>query len=538
VVICYAYAMPEIDPIRLEILLQLFASVADDMGVVLRRTAYSPNIKERRDFACSVFDARGRVLAMGEHLPIYLGSMPMSVETVIREFEPTPGDVYILNDPFSGGTHLPDITLISPVFIEPQNPNVPLFYVAACAHHADMGGIAPGSMPLSEEVFQEGIRIPPLKLYDRGRLQTAVLSLLLHNVRTPVEREGDLAAQVAALRIGDRRLRELVKRYGVGELQPYVEALHEYAESIMRRIIQAIPDGVYEAEDCLDDDGVDTTARARPVPIAVRVTVDGDRLTVDFSKSAPQVRGCMNAVRAVTVAAVQYVLRCLADDDPPMSEGLMRPVTVITRRGSVVDAVFPAAVAGGNAETSQRIVDTMLKALSQALPDRIPAAGCGTMNNVSLGGFDPDRMKDFAYYETIGGGMGAGPNGPGDSGIQTHMTNSLNTPIEALERYFPVRVREYRIRRRSGGTGKYSGGDGIIRSLEALASCRFTILSERRKYAPYGLAGGTAGQKGENFLQTAQGQKRKLRGKDTVFLEPGDVVTVETPGGGGWGKKR
>ncbi|GAB4245131.1 MAG: hydantoinase B/oxoprolinase family protein [Acidobacteriota bacterium] len=530
--------MAEIDPVLLEIYLQLLASVAEDMGTVLRRSAYSANIKERRDFSCSVFDEEGRVLAMGEHLPVHLGSLPLSVAAAIRRFEPQPGDVFILNDPFAGGTHLPDITLVAPVFAEDGKAARPTFYVAARAHHADVGGITPGSMPLSEEIFQEGVRIPPLKLYDQGKLNLTLLTLLLHNVRTPLEREGDLAAQVGALRIGEKRLLQLVERNGLAEVRRYCAALHDYAEAVMRRVIEAIPDGTYEGEDVLDDDGVDATGRGKPVRIHVTVTVQGDRIRFDFSRSDPQVPGCLNAVRAITVSAVEYVLRCLGPEDPPTSAGLMRPVEIITAPGTVVDATFPAAVAGGNVETSQRIVDVLLKALAAALPDRIPAASSGTMNNVSIGGFDPVRKQPFTYYETIGGGMGAGPHGPGDSGIHTHMTNSLNTPIEALERYYPIRVREYRIRRRSGGAGLHRGGDGIVRSLEVLAPCRFTILSERRKYAPYGLAGGASGQKGENSLQTRKGEKRRLRGKDSILLSPGDVVVVETPGGGGWGKRR
>jgi len=528
----------ELHPIELEIYRQLFASIADEMGTVLRRTAYSANIKERRDYSCAVFDSAGEVVAMGDHMPVHLGSMPLSVRAAMTRFAPCPGDVVMLNDPFSGGTHLPDITLIAPVFSPTYRPEAPLFYVACRAHHADVGGMSPGSMPLSQEIFQEGIRIPPLKLYSGGRLDKSLLWFLLFNVRTPLEREGDLAAQVGALRVGERRLLELVDRSGGDEVLAGVRGLHEYAERTMRRVISQIPDGVYRAEDYLDDDGIDTSPRAQSVKIQVEVTVQGEHLKVDFTGSDPQVRGCVNAVSAVMTSAVHYVVRCLAPEQVPLSAGLSRMIELIAPEGSVVNAVFPAATAGGNVETSQRIVDVLLRALADALPDLIPAASSGTMNNLSFGGVNPRTGLPFSYYETVGGGMGAGPAGPGDSGIHTHMTNSLNTPIEALERYYPLRVREYRIRRRSGGNGKYRGGDGICRSLEALCDCHFTVLSERRKHAPYGLAGGGVGAKGVNTFQSGQKQSKRIHGRDSFWLVPGDLVVIETPGGGGWGRGR
>jgi N-methylhydantoinase B len=530
--------MADLHPIQLEIYRHLFASVAEEMGTVLKRTAYSSNIKERQDYSCAVFDGGGQVVAMGEHMPVHLGSMPLSVRLAIDRFSPLPGDVVILNDPFAGGTHLPDITLIAPVFSPIYRSHEPLFHVAARAHHSDVGGMAPGSMPLSQEIFQEGIRIPPLKLYSGGKLDRGLLRFLLFNVRTPLEREGDLAAQVGALRVGEKRLLELVERNGGDEVTTYVEGLHEHAEATMRKVIGSIPDGVYRAEDYLDDDGFDMTPKSESVRIRVAMEVAGERMRIDFTGSDPQVRGCLNAVYAITLSAVYYVLRCLAPEQVPVGAGLVRAVEVLAPEGTVVNARFPAATAGGNVETSQRIVDVLLKALAQALPDRIPAASSGTMNNISIGGIHPEGGLPFSYYETIGGGMGGGPNRAGDSGIHTHMTNSLNTPVEALERYFPIRVREYRIRRRSGGRGRNAGGEGITRSLEMLADCRFTILSERRKHAPYGLSGGGSGKKGVNTLQLAQGQNKRLRGKDTLTLAPGDVVVIETPGGGGWGGGR
>lgn len=528
--------MSEVDPIQLEIYRNLFSSIAEEMGTVLRRTAYSPNIKERRDYSCAVFDGKGQVLAMGDHMPVHLGSMPLSVRAAVESLVLNPGDIVILNDPYAGGTHLPDITLIAPVYSTQGDSGAPLFLVACRAHHSDVGGMSAGSMPMSREIYQEGIRIPPLKLYEQGRLNRTLLQLLLSNVRTPVEREGDLAAQVGGLRVGERRLLNLVAKYGVAETARYMNALHEYAEAIMQKVIEQIPDGAYQAEDFLDDDAVDTSQRARSVKIRVSIHVSGKSMRVDFSGSDPQVDGCLNAVFAITLSAVYYVLRCLAPHDVPMSAGLIRPVKVVAPEGSVVNAVYPAATAGGNVETSQRIVDVLFKALSEAVPNRIPAASSGTMNNLTIGGIHPATGRPFTFYETVGGGMGAGPDWDGDHGIHTHMTNSLNTPIEAFERYFPIRVREYRLRLGSGGRGQYRGGDGIVRSLEMLGNCQFTILSERRRYAPYGLRGGQAGKKGMNYLDS-QGKRRRLRGKESLSLAQGDIFTMETPGGGGWGRK-
>ena len=517
-------------PVKLEIYRNLLASSAEEMGTALRRTAYSPNIKERRDYSCAVFDGQGQLVAMGDHMPVHLGSMPLSVRAAIDRLSLGPGDIGIVNDPFAGGTHLPDITLIMPVYEPSDGFSQPVSYVACRAHHSDVGGMSPGSMPLSWEVFQEGIRIPPLKLYHRGRVDGDLLRLLLSNVRTPVEREGDLAAQVGSLKIGEKRVLGLVEKNGRPEVEVYMEALQSYAERRMRQLLSEIPDGHYHGEDFLDEDGIE----AGPIKIKVALEVSAGRLRVDFSGSAPQVRGNLNAVYAITLSAVYYVLRCLAPEEIPNSSGLLRPVQVVAPSGTVVNADYPAATAAGNVETSQRIVDVLLKALSQALPDRIPAASSGTMNNLSLGGIHPATSQPFAYYETIGGGMGASPGIAGDSGVHTHMTNSLNTPIEAFEPYFPLRVREYRLRTRSGGRGQSHGGDGIVRCLEALVPCQVTIVSERRKIAPYGLQGGNSGRKGMNYL-IVRGRRKKLPGKVSVALSKGEMVCLETPGGGGWG---
>ena len=509
--------------------------MAEEMGTVLKRTAYSPNIKERRDYSCAVFDPEGELVAMGDHMPVHLGSMPLSVRAAIEAFPLLPGDVAILNDPFAGGTHLPDITLIAPIF-EPSHPSSNVGYVAARAHHSDIGGMSPGSMPVSQDIFQEGIRIPPMKLYAGGQLNQALLRFLLFNVRMPIEREGDLAAQVGALKVGEKRLLSLIQKNGRDEVEQYMRALQNYARKMMRQRIAEIPDGSYRAEDVLDDDGLESMNKATgPVKIVVTVTIVGNGMTVDFTGSAPQVGGCLNAVKAITLSAVYYVLRCLAPRDAPTSAGLMYPVTVKVPRGTVVDAEYPAATAGGNVETSQRIVDVLLKAFSEFLPKDIPAASSGTMNNICFGGVCIGTGSPFSYYETIGGGMGASSFSNGDNGIHTHMTNSLNTPIESFERHFPVRIREYRLRRRSGGQGKFRGGDGIVRSFEATAPCQVTMISERRRHPPYGLSGGSSGKRGANYL-VVRGRRSKLPGKFSLALSSGDVILVETPGGGGWGK--
>ena len=523
-----------IHPVQLEIFRNLLKSIAEEMGTVLRRTSYSPNIKERRDYSCAIFDGDGRLLEMGDHMPVHLGSMPMSVRFAREAFPLKAGDLVILNDPFAGGTHLPDITMVLPV-LERSGPDRPLFFVAARAHHSDVGGITPGSMPMSRDIFQEGLRIPPVKLYRRGRLQVDLLRLLLNNVRTSEERDGDLAAQVAALKVGERRLVELAQKHGRKHLQDVSASLREYAARIMAGVISAIPDGRYQGEDVLDDDG--TTESTDPIKIRLTIEVSSRRIRFDFSGSDPQVSGSFNAVEAITVSAVQYALRCLAPSDVPNSAGLMQDVEVKAPAGSVVNACFPAATAAGNVETSQRIVDVIFRVLATALPQVIPAASSGTMNNLTIGALDPVSGQPFSYYETIGGGMGAGPLGPGDSGIHTHMTNSLNTPVEALEPYFPIRVRAYRIRHRSGGRGRFRGGDGVVRSLEMLTDCQVTLLSERRRHAPYGLEGGSEGKKGRNSL-LAKGRRKTLPGKFSLQVAAGETVSIETPGGGGWGKTR
>jgi len=518
------------DPVKLEIFKNLFHAVAEEMGAALRRTAFSPNIKERRDYSCAVFDSAGQVIAMGDHMPVHLGSMPMSVAAAIEALTLRPGDIAMLNDPFAGGTHLPDITLVMPVFI--GRSRAPHFYVSSRAHHADIGGAQPGSMGLARDIYQEGLRIPPVKFAERGRLRRDLLGLLLANVRTPVEREGDLTAQVAACRLGARRLEEMVRRYGTAEVRAYMRHLLEYSERMMRASLRALPAGTFVAEDFLDDDGITDV----PVPIRVRITLRSGRARVDFSGSAPQTAGSVNAVRAITVSAVFYVFRCLVPEETPATAGLLRPIEVVTPPRSVVDAEPPAAVAAGNVETSQRIVDTLLRALAKAVPERIPAASQGTMNNFTLGGIAPDGQP-FAYYETIAGGMGARSIADGLDAIHTHMTNSLNTPIEVLESFYPVRVRRYAVRPNSGGRGRHRGGDGVLREVELLTDAQVAILSDRRRFPPYGLAGGEPGKRGENRLIRSSGKVEKLPGKCAVNARAGDIISIATPGGGGWGRK-
>ncbi|HEY0406129.1 MAG TPA: hydantoinase B/oxoprolinase family protein, partial [Pyrinomonadaceae bacterium] len=520
------------DPTTLEIYRALYTSVAEEMGIALKRTAFSPNIKERRDYSCAVFDAEGRVIAQGDHMPVHLGSMPMAVAAALQAIDIGPGDIVALNDPFAGGTHLPDVTLVAGVFEETQRraettarrrgfgederlalsnedeqaapakrrrqdaSKRPLFFVANRAHHADIGGASPGSMGMAADIYGEGLRLPPVRLVREGSVDADMMRLLLANVRGAAERRADFEAQIGSLQTGATRLLEIVERRGALEAAEYASRLIEYSARMMRGAIAEIPDGVYLGEDWLDDDGV----ADEEVRIRASVTIAGERARVDFSGSSGQVAGAINAVEAITVSAVSYVFRCLVGADVPASAGLIEPLEVVAPRGSIVNASHPAAVAGGNVETSQRIVDAILRALALALPERIPAASQGTMNNLTIGGFDPRTNAEFAYYETIAGGMGARPALDGLSAVHTHMTNSLNTPAEALEYAYPLRVRAYRIRKNSGGRGRTRGGDGVVREIETLVAARMSLLADRRRRAPYGLDGGADGQTGRDAI--------------------------------------
>jgi N-methylhydantoinase B len=515
------------NPIELEIFKHLLAAIPEEMGALLRRSAYSPNIKERRDYSCAIFNPGGEMIAQAAHIPVHLGAMPLSVRRALAEVELLPGDVIILNDPYRGGTHLPDITLVSPAFVD----GVLFGFAANRAHHADVGGMAPGSMPIARELVQEGLILPPVKLLAGGELQQGVWDIILANVRTPAERAGDLRAQLAANRRGVARLEELAARYGPQTIHRHSAALLDYAERLTRALLQDLPDGRYEFQDQLDNDGV-TDA---PLPIRVAVTIQGDSASVDFTGSAPQAQGSVNAVFAITLAAVHYVFRCLLSEDAPSNSGSLRPIQVIAPEGTLVNARRPAPVAGGNVETSQRITDVLLGALAQAAPDRVPAASQGTMNNVLIGGWDGRRGQPFTYYETLAGGMGARPGLPGDSAIHTHMTNTLNTPIEALEYAYPFEVVRYDIRRGTGGAGRHPGGDGLRRDLRLNAPATASLLTDRRASRPYGLAGGDPGAPGQNILIRA-GVESPLPAKGSVELRPGDILSIRTPGGGGWGK--
>ncbi len=521
----------KLDAVGLAVMNNRLAAIAEEMGVVLGQTAFSPNIKERHDFSCALFDGRGELVAQAAHIPVHLGSTPLSVRAAIERLDLKPGDVAVLNDPFAGGTHLPDVTVVAPIFL--RGSRRAFAYVANRAHHADIGGMAPGSMALATEIYQEGFRLPPVKLVENGRPSRDVFALFLANTRVPEERQGDLRAQLAALEAGSERLRALVEASGRATVAAAMSALKDYAARLMAASLRKLPAGVYRARDWLDDDGIEPG----PIPIAVAIRIGRGRAIVDFSGSAPQVRGSVNANYAITLSATFYAMKCLAEEAVPANEGLMRPIKLIAPPGSIVNALEPAAVAGGNVETSQRIVDVLFRALAKAAPDRIPAASSGSMSNLTVGGYDRFRQRHFSYYETIAGGAGAAPGLPGASGIHTHMTNTLNTPIEALEAYYPMRITEYRLRRGSGGRGRFSGGDGLVRELECLTESNVSLLTERRKLRPYGLAGGGPGAPGANYLMRG-GRRIQLAGKLNLNLKPGDRVRIETPGGGAWGKTR
>lgn len=531
------------DPIQLELMRNLFEAAAEEMGYTLQRVAFSANIKERRDFSCAIFWADGQLLAQAAHIPVHLGSMPACVEAVLQRLGPLQaGDVAIVNDPFAGGTHLPDITIISPIFLKaegrmqkavyatpdssfcPPPSSFLIGYAANRAHHADVGGATPGSMTLSRHIDEEGVRIEPSYLYRAGQVQNDLLDRFLNAVRTPEERRGDLHAQLAANHVGAAGLLRMIDRHGIQTVQQYGQALLDYSQAFMRRAIQSIPPGTYEFEDVMDDDGVGGAA----IPIRARITIDGHTATVDLRDSADQVAGCVNCPEAVTRSAVYYCFACLLDQQVPLNGGAFRDIRILTRPGSILGAEYPAAVVAGNTETSQRVVDVVFGALAQALPGRIPAASCGTMSSVAMGG------PGWTYYETVGGGSGASAVSPGAHAVQCHMTNTLNTPAEALEMQYPLRVLRFERATGSGGAGRHAGGDGIVRELQALAPCEGTILSDRRISRPYGLAGGQPGKPGQNQA-VCNGSTQRLAGKTHFHLQPGDRLLIGTPGGGGWG---
>ena len=505
-------------PIELEVLRNKLEAIAEEMGEVLVRGAYSPNITERRDCSTALFDADGRMIAQAEHIPVHLGAMPGAVAAV-RDRSPAPGDVFALNDPFRGGTHLPDITLVAPIARDGEI----VAYGVVRAHHADVGGAVPGSMPAdSREIYQEGLRLPPVRLVAGGERVEDVEALVLANLRNPDRRRADLRAQLAAARRGDERLRALFERYG-DRLARAFDAVIGYSRERIESELAALPDGEYRARDVLEGDGVTETE----IPIHATVTVDGSSLTVDFAGTAGQVPGNLNAPPSVARSAVYFVVRCVTDPDIPPNHGCYAPVTVSVPDGSLLDPSPPAAVVGGNVETSQRVADVVFAALAEAAPDRVPAQGQGTMNNLVIG------SPAFSYYETIAGGAGATTAADGESGVQVGTTNTQNTPIEALELAYPLRVDAYGFREDTGGAGARRGGDGLVRELTLETDATVSLLTERRRHAPGGVAGGRPGATGRNLIDG-----ETVPAKLTRELSAGTTVRIETPGGGGHGSPR
>ena len=518
------------DPVLLEVYRHRFVGVSEEMGVTLQRTSFSPNIKERLDFSCALFDGAGQLIAQAAHIPVHLGAMPASVAAARSAFDTWYlGDTVILNDPYAGGTHLPDITMVSPVF--GKDKETPLMFIATRAHHADVGGMTPGSLPLSTELYQEGIVIPPVKLYNQEELNEAAMALILRNVRTPDERRGDFAAQRAAHIVGAQRLGAMMKQFGEAEVIEYASHLQAYSERIVRAAIASWPDGTYASADILEV-GNDGSEDAR---IQLSLTINGEDIVFDFEGTSAVMENSLNAVLSITQSACYYAVACLVGEDIPINAGCFAPVHVQAPEGSLLHAQSPAAVAGGNVETSQRVVDVAFKALSMALPEQVPAGSQGTMNNLTIGGRDL-QGKPYAYYETIGGGMGAASDADGLSGVHVHMSNTLNTPVEALERAFPFRIKQYCLRTDSGGDGQYKGGEGIIREYELLKPAIVTMLSERRRKAPEGRLGGLDGAVGQNIRIDKEGREVEMPSKFSERFEAGERLRVVTPGGGGYGK--
>ncbi|GAB7094342.1 hydantoinase B/oxoprolinase family protein [Halolamina litorea] len=552
-----AGATTEVDPVTLEVVRNGCVAVAEEMNANLVRTGYSPNIKERRDCSCALFDARGEMVSQAENMPVHLGAMPFSVAAAVDAFEGElgPGDAVLLNDPFRGGAHLPDLTLVSPVFdpetLDSEGEPRLIAYAANRAHHADIGGSTAGSVAAdSTEIYQEGLRIPPVKLFEGGEVNEDVLEMVLANVRTPDERRGDIRAQEAANETARDRVHGMVSEYGADTLDAAFEAVKDYSERRMRSEIEDFPDGVYEFADLLDDDGRGN----EDLPVEVAVTVDGDEVGVDFAGTAPQTEGPINAVLAVTSSATYYAVRCVTDPDIPPNHGCYRPITIDAPERSLVNPEPPAAVVGGNLETSQRVTDVVLGAFATEAPERVLAACQGTMNNVTFGGTDPRGADDtdgdgkpYAFYETQGGGFGGRAGKDGMDGVHVHMSNTMNTPAEVLETAYPLRVLRYSLRPDSGGAGQFRGGLGLRRDIEVRGhTARFSLLADRQQNAPYGLAGGESGECGAAYLYedsvayAAEDDAdvdtgEKLPQKSVHDLDPGSVVSIRTPGAGGYG---
>ena len=505
-----------VNSIELSLFVSRIQAICQEMGAVLQYSAFSPNIKDRLDFSCAIFDARGELCAQAAHIPVHLGSMAFAMRDIVSRFQWQDGDMLILNDPFLGGTHLPDITLLAPVF----NGNQLLGFAANRAHHADVGATTPGSMPLTQSIHEEGVLIAPGFLYRNHELLGEATNELLRRVHIPEKTGADLSAQVSSIRKGVSLLKNLIHETGAAEFESMLTELNDYGEKLALTAISTIPEGTYSCHDVMDDDGLGNT----DIPIAVTIHVSDNRVLVDFDGTSDQVRGNINCPISVTAAAVYYCFYCLMPKHAPASAGCFSPIRLTARPGSLVNATYPAAVTAGNVETSTRLVDVILGALASAIPDRIPAASHGSMNNLAMG------TDNWDYYETLGGGMGAGPVSDGQHAVQTHMTNTLNTPIEILEMNYPLQIRQYNIRRQSGGRGRHRGGDGLVREYKFLQPCTVTMLSERRRHAPPGLAGGLDGMPAETTLNGG-----KLPGKFTIQAASGDILTIQTAGGGGWG---
>lgn len=510
------------NPIELKLFASRVTAICDEMGLVLRRTAFSPNIKDRLDFSCALFDCEGELFAQAAHIPVHLGSMAYAMQDIVRERQWRAGDMLVLNDPFLGGTHLPDVTVIAPVFAGAERQL--LGFVANRAHHANIGCDTPGSMPVSSSLEEEGTIIPPTWLLRDGVLQD-------HGLALPDMQgdklSGDFSAQVGANQIGVARLQELIDKTGAQAYARGIAELNDYADRITAQAIHDLAPGTFRFEDYLDDDGCGSTR----IRLALRLTIARDHIEMDFSDSAAQVPGNLNCPESVVAAASYYCIRCLLPEEAPACAGLFRRIRLVTRPGSIINAERPAAVAAGNVETSTRLVDLVFGALAQALPERIPAASQGTMNNIAMGHAATATSPRWDYYETLAGGIGGGPHHAGLDAVHSHMTNTLNTPVESLEMHYPLRVTQYSVRAHSGGDGLQRGGDGVVREYEFLAPAQLSLLTERRELAPWGLAGGAAGTPGLNSLNG-----ERLPAKCTLPVNPGDRLRIETPGGGGWGR--
>ncbi|MDH5393154.1 MAG: hydantoinase B/oxoprolinase family protein [Gammaproteobacteria bacterium] len=508
------------DNIELSLFAHRISAVCDEMGAVLQRVAFSPNIKDRLDFSCAVFSAEGELLAQAAHIPVHMGSMAYAMADVVALIQWQPGDMVIVNDPYMGGTHLPDVTLISPLFMAQQLTA----FVVNRAHHADIGAESPGSMPVSSSLLQEGVVISPAKLMLNNELNQSVLQPLLRQLKNADESMGDFNAQISANRRGLERLQLLIASMGLAAYQQAQQALNDYAEKMADAALKSIPDGVYDFTDKMDDDG----QGQKDILIKVSLTVQAGKVTADFKGTDDQVKGNINCPLSVVAAAVFYVFRCLMPQQTPACAGSFRSIQINVPEGCLLNARYPAAVAAGNVETSTRVVDVIMGALAKAIPEQIPAASHGSMNNLAMGHEGDAQHEAWNYYETIGGGMGAGKSGGGLSAVQSHMTNTLNTPIEVLESRYPIRIKRYQIRQASGGRGQRNGGDGIIREFEFLEPAQFTLLTERRSMQPWGI-NAEAGKRGENRLN-----QELIAAKINCQVEAGDVLRIETPGGGAW----